>query len=344
MDSAEISEANERGQLARGSFLATLLEPEQLLPALPNPGARIARSAPAIAPISARTHSLSITHLLAISLGNRWQVYRDEHRRFREQVSEESVHELRVASRRLLAQLDLLAGISHGGKTEKARRMLKRCLKNLSGLRDIQVQRLFIEKHLKAFPELAVLFDYLARNERRLTRSAANKVRGFKMRKFEKWIAATLQELDDGKNDARVASLLVETVEHAYVDVVRQRRAIHVSDVSTIHRTRLSFKKFRYMMECLSPGITGLKRSQLRRLTLYQRKMGAIQDLETMQCCVAGFLEKHEASKDQLRPFCRQLQRKRNRAIASFIASADRIFEFWPPGLHRRHDSVPTAA
>src|SRR5204863_8203740 len=110
-----------------------------------------------------------------------------------------------------------------------------------------------------------------------LARAARNKVLGLKVRKLEKWIAITLQSLDETRNNERLGAVVVNVAGNAYLEVLRHRRAIDVSNAYTIHRTRLAFKKFRYMMECLSPEITGLKASQLRVLALYQRKMGIIQ-------------------------------------------------------------------
>jgi CHAD domain-containing protein len=50
----------------------------------------------------------------------------------------------------------------------------------------------------------------------------------------------------------------------------------------TVHQTRIAFKRFRYMLESLSPAITGPSRRQLRALAYYQRKMGIIQDHEVL--------------------------------------------------------------
>ena len=85
------------------------------------------------------------------------------------------------------------------------------------------------------------------------------------------------------------------------------------------------------MVESLSPALTGLGKRQLRALAYYQRKMGIIQDLEVMQRCVARFLREHQRAEAALRPFCRHLRQRRLRALRSFLKSADRLFDFWPP-------------
>ena len=96
------------------------------------------------------------------------------------------------------------------------------------------------------------------------------------------------------------------------------------------------------MMESLSPNFTGWSKRQLRTLAHYQRRMGIIQDLEVMQWCVAKYLRENPRSTALLRPFCRYLRQRRTRALRTFVKSADRVFEFWPPtALAVRGNSIP---
>ncbi len=89
--------------------------------------------------------------ILAAALESRWESYREQLRRCQEEFSEEAVHELRVATRRLLAQFILLSCVAPSAALEKARRILKRRLAVLGDLRDTQVQRLFIEQTDRQF-------------------------------------------------------------------------------------------------------------------------------------------------------------------------------------------------
>lgn len=271
---------------------------------------------------------------LSDSLRSRWESYAEQHRRFQEEFSEETVHELRVASRRLTVQCDLLKSVAPSAAVDKARWILKRRLKALSALRNVQVQRNFVERHLTAFPELVLVRDFLERRERRLAKVAAAKLRGFKLGKLERWIFAMLRAIADKtsnlKSRDRLCWAIFRIGQNAYAEVVRRRRAIDLNDLSTIHRTRVGFKRFRYVIEALSPSITGFNRRQLRALAGYQRKMGVVQDLEIMQCCMATFVQKHQAAEHPLRPFCKYLEQRRIRAVCSFAQSADKLFEFWP--------------
>jgi len=272
---------------------------------------------------------------LAEALEERWNCYRKQLRHCREKSSENAVHELRVATRRLLAQFVLLSCVAPSAGLEKTRRMLKRRMAALGDLRDTHVQLRFIDQQAASFPELDPLRAWLRRRERRLVKSAARKVNRFRTKKLGKWIAAMTEDLAANAGNSRARRQLTSTVvratANAFAEAVRRRRAIDLADFRTIHQTRVAFKRFRYMVESLSPCLTGLSKRQLRALAYYQRKMGIIQDLEVMRCCVASFVREHRKTEASLLPFCRYLRQRRARALRSFLKSADRLFDFWPP-------------
>jgi CHAD domain-containing protein len=267
-------------------------------------------------------------------LEDRWNSYRKTLRHCQDDFSEEAVHELRVATRRLLAQFVLLSCVAPSADLEKARSSLKRRIAALGDLRDTQVQLSFMDQQSARFPELEPLRNWLWLREDRLIKSAAKKVNRFRTRKFGKWIAAMTDDLTARAENARARKLLASAVARAtadaFAEVVRRRRAINLADLGTIHQTRVAFKRFRYIVESISPALTGLSRRQLRALAYYQRKMGNIQDLEVIKRCLEKFVSDHKNSESALRPFCQYLRQRRTRALRSFLKSADRLFEFWP--------------
>jgi CHAD domain-containing protein len=274
--------------------------------------------------------------MLAEALESRWQTYRKQLRHCQDEFSAEGVHELRVATRRLLAQFVLLDCVTAGSPLEKARRVLKRRLTALSDLRDTQVQLLLIDHLIAAYPELAVLRAWIQRHERRLVESAADNVSRCKTRKLEKWVSAMADELTANAHTSRaqerLASAVLQAAARSFAEAVQRRQAIDLAEMRTVHQTRVAFKRFRYMVESLSPALTSLSKRQLRTLAYYQRKMGIIQDLEVMQRCLARFLHEHSKAEPALRPFSHHLRQRRSRALRSFLKTADRLFDFWPPG------------
>src|SRR5437867_1660483 len=86
--------------------------------------------------------------LVTAAVLDRWEMFLKRLKRCRKKGSERSVHDLRVATRRLIAAVDLLATVSANGRVRKTRQLLKRLLKLMGSLRDRQVQLLQVEKML----------------------------------------------------------------------------------------------------------------------------------------------------------------------------------------------------
>src|SRR5579859_556789 len=81
----------------------------------------------------------------------RWKSYQERLDECRRDPTAESVHELRVAIRRLISQFVLVNQIFPSRSSEKARNILKRQLESLGDSRDTHVQQIFF-RHLPASP------------------------------------------------------------------------------------------------------------------------------------------------------------------------------------------------
>jgi CHAD domain-containing protein len=221
--------------------------------------------------------------------------------------------------------------------------MLKRQLKSLGRLRDHHVQQVFFRHQAAKFPELLVLRSYFKRREGKLLKTASREIRRFKANKLGKRIRAHIEDLAQYSRDARrqnqLVALVVRRAGEAFAEAVERRQAITFSDLSTIHRIRVAFKKFRYIVESIPPDVSGLSKRELRNLALYQRRMGNVQDLAVIQATLTDLLAKHEGLEGLLSPFCAYLQRRRSRALLSFRKSADKLFQFWPPGAAAPRDA-----
>jgi CHAD domain-containing protein len=316
-------------------------------PDLPKVKARPPVPVPAPAPITPRFLRRPVGSWLAGSLFDRWQVFQERLHDCQEDSSETAVHDFRVATRRLMAQFDLLDAVIPSNEIHKSRRTLKRHLKALSALRDVQVQHLYVEQHLATFPELVLLRNFLEKRERRLAKAASADIRTFKTRKIERRVHLTLDQLAliarEPRRHQELSNAVIRVAEQAFSEVVRRRRAIKPDEIDTVHRTRLAFKRFRYMLESVPPDIAGLDQRRLRALSGYQRRMGIIQDLEVVQSGVMAFVGNDRALIDLLQPFCRRLQQSRVRALRAFTKSADELFGFWPQ-TDSGKDNAPLAS
>jgi CHAD domain-containing protein len=249
--------------------------------------------------------------------------------------SAESIHQLRVATRRLISQLFILRAILPGSKSQRACRILKQQLQSLGPLRDLHIQRGFVEGQEARFPEAVILSVELARQERALVKPASRRINHAKASKLARWINRIFAELGQILSETSEREQLTELAlccaDSAFSETVQRRQLVVLSDLRTIHRTRVAFKKFRYIVECLPPDVTGLGRRQLRNLAFYQRKMGHIQDLVVIHRGVSDFMRRHKALESWLRPLRAYLRSRQARALRSFEKSMDRLFQFWPP-------------
>jgi CHAD domain-containing protein len=281
-----------------------------------------------------RCSESAIEPYLEQMLHQRWASYRQRFKECRHKPSPESIHEFRVANRRLTSQFLLLNAL-YPDLGRRPLKVLKRQLDALGDLRDVQVERTTIKQLRPRFAGLKDLQHHLERRERRLLKSSACCVRRFKIKQVKKWVIGLRNRLqqDARRSDRhrRHFKAASRCVAEAFAAVLRCRRAIDLSDLRTIHRTRVAFKKFRYLVETLPPQATGWNDQDFRRLTVYQRKMGAIQDLAVLQSCVEEFAREREEDAVPLSPFLAYLRQRLKRSVETFLKSSDDLLGFWPP-------------
>jgi CHAD domain-containing protein len=285
---------------------------------------------------SRATPLITFRGLLSDSLHDCWQSFRAEVKRCQKKYSEEAVHDLRVATRRLISTLDLVDSIHPEAKLRKARRALKRQLDMFSPLRDVQVQLLAIDKMLPSFPELQEFYIFLVKRERKLMQRLGMKLKRIKTSKIRSRIAAaagqieSLLEAPSVQQGKRAEAMLA--IESAFNRVVERKQAIAPTDSASIHRMRVAFKKFRYMVESLAPlpGLTTSK--QLKAMNAFQGSMGDIQDAEVLLTSVQSFARKRGVEgAASLARAQEELSQRRTALIETFLGAADTLFTFWKP-------------
>ncbi len=269
------------------------------------------------------------TRLLIETLENRWQTFRSELSRCRKEPGEEAIHDLRVAARRRLALVDMLRAIPPQPRLGKLRRALKALLDELDHLRDTQVMLADVAGHLSHLPELAPFQEYLVKREKRYLRVTAKAIRSFQCGKIRKRLDSALQALrkkDDGL-DRQMP--LLHVVDGAYEAAMRRFRRVEPAQPATIHRLRIAFKKFRYMVEIVHPLISNFPDKTFKHMRTYQDSMGAIQDLEIFISVFHDFTDK-DVSYDP-EPVRRFYQQRHTDAVEAFVREMRRIEAFWRP-------------
>ncbi|MCS7310340.1 MAG: CHAD domain-containing protein [Armatimonadetes bacterium] len=254
------------------------------------------------------------------SVRDRTRTLRAQVKRCRKQFSEEAVHDLRVAMRRLLALLDYLAFLAPSPALRKARREVKSHLDAFDALRDTQVMLLETSQRLTELPEVEPLHRFLQKREKRLLRQAQKDISGIQD-SYAKVLRGAVRAVAQKGGD------ILSPVDDAYQTVLHRLALVDPSDTATIHRVRIAFKRFRYSIEVAKPLLTTMPPELLERLHDYQTLMGEIQDMEVMLRTIDEFAARHS---DCIMEPVRQHYRARHaEKVAAYLERMNEVYSFW---------------
>jgi CHAD domain-containing protein len=263
------------------------------------------------------------------SLEERWKAYRAQYRTCRSEFSDASVHDLRVSTRRLLAALDLVRAIDPHPRVQKVRRALKNQMDDFDELRDVQVMLVEVAEDIDGLPQLSHFRKYLKKREASLLRTAYKDIKDTKISEMSERIKKTAAKLEKNEvKDRELGLRLIEVADNAYARARQDHSHLDVSQIFTIHSLRLSFKKFRYLVEVIHPLVKGFPESHFERMHKYQSAMGDIQDAEIFLNAFSEYAEKHASLLDA-EPVFAFYKQNLSRSILSFMEDKDEFNIFW---------------
>src|SRR5436190_19198733 len=152
--------------------------------------------------------------LLLDALEKSWKKYRTELKRCRDEFSNEAVHDLRVATRRILALIELLNSISPRPRLEKVTGIFKDQLDEFDELRDTQVILAEISEVLKELPQLQEFQKHLQSDEEKMLRTVHKKIKKFETSGLSKRIRKTQQSIEGEASDG-LESRVMQAVDDA---------------------------------------------------------------------------------------------------------------------------------
>ena len=266
--------------------------------------------------------------LLLQALETRWENYLSEFKICRSEFTEEAVHDLRVATRRILALIQLLNSISPRSRLKKMARAFKDQLDEFDDLRDTQVILGELSTILQELPQLDEFETYLRSHEKDMLKDLHKKLKQRDTSEIDSWIRKTRDSLvDETKSD--LEAQVLDAVDDAFM-VVRQRLGwVDLARSATIHRVRVAFKAFRYMVEIVHPLLKDFPPVILKQLNEYQTLMGDIQDEEVFARTLADFTV--NAPFPDQEAVQRYYEKRRSDAISAFVNAMDQLHAFWRP-------------
>ncbi len=174
-------------------------------------------------------------------------------------ATEKEIHDKRVTLRRIFPILNAykmdFSSVKNG----------KKSFKLFGKLRDIQVQLLKLGT-IEPTPEILEYMAYLKTSELKLKQ----KVRRFSEKKE---LAFPMIKKNSNPNKSKV----LNKADKSLRKLITRIRSNSIDDARDIHKIRIEFKKFRYVVEVLS-YLEKIEETKLENLKLYQDKLGEIQD------------------------------------------------------------------
>jgi len=276
---------------------------------------------------------------LGKSLRKQWKRYVRRLAACQAKLSEGAIHGFRVEARRLLSTVELLGPLVPAKTAAKIHAAIKRHLEVFNDLRDTQVQLPVVLGLRRRFPAAQPFGDWLRRRLRRFGRSARKSLRKVRARRVTRYIedaTAAARAYPKQGVGARGAALLLRSVSGAFDRVVRWQARIDPAIPETIHRTRVAFKKFRYMAEAIEDYRPSRNEEVIEAMHRYQNSMGAVQDADVLCRGFERFLNKGLVEPASGHELANELSRRRQQLIDAYLREAAALLEFWPSPNQRR--------
>jgi CHAD domain-containing protein len=302
-------------------------------PKVPIPLDGSGRSAKPVSAPAAGTLPAVTLDYLERSLKKRWKRHRKELKRCQHDFSESAIHDARVEARRLLSTMELLGGFIPAARVRKIERAIKLRLGVFDELRDTQVQLPIVRKMLRTFPAARPFHDHLVKHSARLARQTRKRIKEVKTGRLDKLLAACRDDVDAARKQhpaGKAAARVLHSVDRAFDRVEHLRKAIDPRRPRTIHRTRVAFKKFRYMVEMLAGCLPGATDKLLAAMHQYQTLMGRIQDADILLQALDKFLGRKKRQPAAVGRLREELLRRRDWSIKIYMGAADELDGFWP--------------
>ena len=278
-------------------------------------------------------------HPLIEILEKRWIRFRKELKKAQKSYSERSVHDVRVASRRLLSALDVIESWTQVKKIKTARKELKQILKTFSPVRDAHVQQIVLRDLGRTSPAVRRLIDHLQTQEKKRIRKSVKRIRSLKptatrklMKGIRQW-SGLIAFAGSANLNGNLAALARRSLAAQFIKVGALCRAVNRRDVQTLHQMRIAFKKYRYTAEFLRPFLPRGADQLMKRMHDYQTVLGDIHDLEVLIVTTrefAGKLRRSAPKTVRLGSTLRLLSQRKRERVSEVIRRKDEIHQLWP--------------
>ncbi len=258
----------------------------------------------------------------------RIEAFQDAVLRTRTCEDRKAIHDLRVASRRLVAFLRTWRGLLPNAGFRRIVRELRVVRRRVGRARDAEVQVEVLRERLgrHGAPDEDAL-EFLRDREGRLERRRHRAAKQVRPRRSER-LLALLSRAEQGMSTDLVSRLQAFEAAHGRERKRRQiaidamRASLEGTDDAALHQARIAIKKWRYAVECLGEDEAPLAGITLIPLRELQQVLGAVRDRATLRAVVSRRLDGlgHRRMSRTLRSVTDDLESERGEAWERFRA------------------------
>jgi CHAD domain-containing protein len=239
-----------------------------------------------------------------------------------------AVHGLRTTIRKMNAALELLCQIEGLKSAKKLHKQFKKTLRSSRFVRDLQIQKKWIENEQDAGAVFLADFQNelrlkLKKQKKKFARSIARKSH-LEKEQENRTRQIGLRALKNAKErlpqtQAVQATLLC--IEALVSELKKKSAAAHAGDHESVHAVRVALKKYRYAIDALG-SVYPISSETLEQIAALQKQLGQIQDLSVLIQSL-----KKSRHKRKLKQYSRKLSSMLNGNIKRFLENREALIE-----------------
>jgi CHAD domain-containing protein len=227
---------------------------------------------------------------------------------------EDSIHELRVATRRFTQSLTIFKDLYHAKDLKKIRRRLKNLMDLSSAVRDCDVAGELLKQ--SELPGAAAIQKPLGARRKEAVRMLLPNLRAWAARRTtSKWRAALTP---NGASATPLADVVRDRVPHAAKKFFDE--ADDASSAAGLHRARIQAKKLRYSLELLRPAYDARFDVAIEQIRTVQSVLGKAHDGHAVRLLVADL-----GGDKELEAWLKKRERKKTREFKAAWDAASPI-------------------
>lgn len=276
---------------------------------------------------------IDITDYLQKALDDSFVIYSSNISSNQDSLTFANVHDLRVSIRRFSSFLNFIDNFYGSHYITLLIVQIKKQLKLFSRLRDTHVMLDRIIDLRRVYTPLDhFLYELLAREQ-----SQKNVINNnndlLNIEDLDSWVYFLKQDMSTIPLINRPSlQNSIELVDRSYGKVLSSISNIKKENSNTIHRVRIRFKEFRYLLEHLNP-LLSISEENFKSMKSFQTFLGDIQDLAVIINELESFNEiQKELPKTDLFDAISFLRGELSKSTELFLENTGLVYEFWDTG------------